>query len=65
MLDHEKIKRSNADKRKMVMELLKDPDLACMSDSELARQINVSQPFVSKIRFLNQMHDIASIKGEK
>lgn len=42
--------RSNADKRKSVITLLDDFEWSEWSDSEIARQCRVSQPFVSSVR---------------
>ena len=47
--DHGK-RRSNGDKRRAVNKLLKDPQWAEWSDSEIARQCKVSHPFVGKLR---------------
>ena len=42
--------RTNADKRKSVITLLDDFEWSEWSDSEIARQCRVSQPFVSNVR---------------
>ncbi len=44
------LRRSNEDKRKAVTIALTDPEMQGMSDNEIAKICNVSQPFVSKIR---------------
>ena len=44
------VRRTNADKRRAVTTLLKDPEWAQWSDSEIARRCGVSQPFVGAIR---------------
>lgn len=43
-------RRSNDDKRRAVLRLLNDSEWAKWSDREIARQCNVSQPFVSGLR---------------
>jgi hypothetical protein len=43
-------RRTNADKRKAVLTLLEDPEWQQWADTEIARRIVVTQPFVSKIR---------------
>ncbi len=42
--------RSNDDKRRAVLEMLKDPEWREWSDGVIAQKTNVSQPFVSKLR---------------
>jgi hypothetical protein len=44
------LKRTNADRRKAVMLLLADASWGKRSDNWIAKQANVSQPFVSKLR---------------
>ena len=44
------LRRTNADKRKAVLTLLEDPEWQLWSDTEIARRIVVTQPFVSKVR---------------
>jgi hypothetical protein len=44
------LRRTNADKRKAVITMLDDFEWGEWSDSEIARQCDVSQPFVSNIR---------------
>jgi hypothetical protein len=44
------LRRSNADKRRAVLALLNDPEWSQLSDREIARRCNVSQPFVSGLR---------------
>lgn len=44
------IPRSNADKRRVVGNMLKDPEFNVESDNTIAEWCKVSQPFVSKIR---------------
>jgi hypothetical protein len=43
-------RRSNADKRRAVLTLLRDEEWSAWSDAEIARRCGVSQPFVGKIR---------------
>jgi hypothetical protein len=47
------LRRTNADKRKAVMTLLKDEEWSGWSDRVIAERCQVSQPFVSKIRAEN------------
>lgn len=42
--------RSNNDKRRAVMTLLEDDEWSAWTDTEIARQCGVSQPFVSSLR---------------
>jgi hypothetical protein len=44
------LRRTNADKRKAVLTLLEDTEWQLWSDTEIARRIVVTQPFVSKVR---------------
>jgi hypothetical protein len=44
------LRRTNADKRKAVITMIDDFEWGMWSDSEIARQCDVSQPFVSNIR---------------
>lgn len=44
------LKRSNADKRKAVLTLLKDEKWGAWSDNEIARRCHVSPPLVAKLR---------------
>ncbi|MGR3279302.1 hypothetical protein ACSYAD_30005 [Acaryochloris marina NIES-2412] len=44
------LRRTNADKRRVVARLLKDPEWCQMSDNAIAHQCGVSQPFVGKLR---------------
>lgn len=51
------LRRSNADKRRAVETLLKDAEWGANSDNWIAKQVHVSQPFVSKLR-----HELAPLK---
>jgi hypothetical protein len=44
------LRRTNADKRKAVKTLLEDEEWSKWSDREIARQCEVSHPFVSKMK---------------
>jgi hypothetical protein len=44
------LRRTNADKRRAVETLLRDPECGEWADREIARRCAVSQPFVSKLR---------------
>ncbi len=44
------LRRTNADKRRAVMTLLRDPEWGKWSDREIARKCKVSAPFVAKLR---------------
>lgn len=44
------LRRTNADKRRVVERLLQDPEWCHMSDNAIAHQCGVSQPFVGKLR---------------
>jgi DNA repair photolyase len=44
------LRRTNADKRRAVLTLLRDEEWAKWSDREIARQTKTSPPFVSKLR---------------
>lgn len=44
------LRRTNEDKRRAVLTLLTDPEWTKLSDREIARRANVSQPFVSALR---------------
>lgn len=44
------LRRTNADKRKAVETLLRDPEWSQWTDNEIARHTQTSQPFVGKIR---------------
>jgi uncharacterized ParB-like nuclease family protein len=43
-------RRTNEDKRRAVLTLLKDPEWSKWSDREIARQVGVTHPFVAKLR---------------
>lgn len=44
------LRRTNEDKRRAVMTMLSDPEWSTWSDREIARQCNVSHPFVAAVR---------------
>ncbi|MFC1474895.1 ParB N-terminal domain-containing protein, partial [bacterium] len=44
------LRRTNADKRRVVGTLLEDDEWGAWSDHEIARKCSVSQPFVTKVR---------------
>ncbi len=54
------LQRTNADKRRVVERLLRDPEWAQWNDSEIARRCRVSQEFVASIRteLLRQGHEL-------
>jgi len=58
------MRRTNADKRRAVEILLKDPEWAKWSDREIARQAKVSQPLVSDMRpfYLKELSDTRKVQ---
>ena len=57
------LRRSNADKRKAVLTLLNDEEWSQWSDNEIAKNCEVSQPFVSKLR--NSLITVISENGSR
>jgi hypothetical protein len=58
------LRRTNADKRKAVITMLDDFEWGAWSDSEIARQCDVSQPFVSNIRKGISAPDVVKYKDK-
>jgi hypothetical protein len=51
---HRVIRRTNADKRRYVLTLLRDPEWVAQSDTVIAKDAGVTQPFVSKLRKMEE-----------